>query len=104
MDPAVLELRVAVRWVRHGWIFTWDGLLASPPAVLPRSGHRGHPKGQHLPRGRGHEGGEGVQGWPPPCQGSQRVTCLCPPPTVWTPRGAAVWWPWAAPTSPTSNW
>lgn len=39
-------------------------------------------KGQYLPSGRGHEGGEEAQGLPPPCQGSQCVTCLCPPDTV----------------------
>lgn len=45
MDPAVLEGRVGMRWVRQGWIFMWDVLLASPPGVLPRSGDHGHGKG-----------------------------------------------------------
>lgn len=77
MDPAVLEPRVGMRWVRQGWIFTWSVLLASPPRVLPRSGHRGHGKGS---MGRGHGGcwGDPRDG----LEGSVHGTALAAPPRV----------------------
>lgn len=90
MGPAVLGMR-------QRWISTRDGVSCQGLGIVAG-------EGSTLPSGRGHEGGEGLQGW---TWGSQDVTSVPQTPwPAWTPRSAAecAGLPWAAPTSPTPSW